>query len=192
MNGTPLSLAGSLADWRADDGTMHTPAFRRLLDQVCQENDGRLARLVVAMGFRGEQVGDMLQDVYVMALAKPPAMDDEQELLPWLFRVTINRCHLEHRRRARWRRLWTGLARAWNGALATNTTYDGELKHQVEKSLKTLSDDDRALVALRYFSDLNSRQIAEIVGMPEASVRGRLRVARRKLAEELADWDDSR
>src|SRR5262245_34812836 len=189
MNGTPLSLAGSLAELAADERTMHTPAFRCLLDQVWQENDGRLARLVVAMGFRGEQAGDMLQDVYVMALAKPPTIDDEQELLPWLFRVTINRCHLEHRRRARWRRLWTGLARAWNGAASTRADY-GELKQVVHHALAKLDDDERALVAMRYFSNLDSRQIAHIVGQPDSTVRGRLRAARRKLASEFADWED--
>jgi RNA polymerase sigma-70 factor (ECF subfamily) len=189
MNGTPLSLAGSLAELAADERTMPTPAFRRLLDQLWGENDNRLARLVVAMGFRGDQVGDVLQDVYATALARPPAIDDEQELLRWLFRVTVNRCHLEHRRRVRWRRLWSGLARAWNGAAITTTNY-GELKQVVEQALLKLDENDRALVAMRYFSNLNSRQIAEIVGQPDATVRGRLRAARRKLAAELADWED--
>ena len=65
-----------------------------------------------------------------------------------------------------------------------------ELKGEVERALRTLAEEERALVVMRYFSDLNSRQVAEIVGMPEATVRGRLRAARRKLAEELAEWKD--
>jgi DNA-directed RNA polymerase specialized sigma24 family protein len=43
---------------------------------------------------------------------------------------------------------------------------------------------------MRYFSDLNSREIAAIVGIPEATVRGRLRAARQTLAKQLANWID--
>jgi DNA-directed RNA polymerase specialized sigma24 family protein len=37
---------------------------------------------------------------------------------------------------------------------------------------------------------LNSRQIAEIVDQPESTIRSRLRAARRRLAEELAEWGE--
>lgn len=167
-------------------------AFRRLLDEVWRASDIRLGKLAVGLGLRGDQVAEVLQDVYLMAIRKPPAITDGEELLRWLFRVTVNRCHLEHRRKSRWRSLWTSLARTWNRSAQPNLAAShAELKRDVARALGTLANDDRALVVMRYFSDLNSRQIGEIVDMPEATVRSRLRAARRKLAEELGDWNDA-
>ena len=61
----------------------------------------------------------------------------------------------------------------------------------VARVLATLADGDRTLVVYaRLFRFETLRQIAEIVEMPEATVRSRLRAARRKLAEELGDWKD--
>jgi RNA polymerase sigma factor (sigma-70 family) len=104
--------------------------------------------------------------------------------------VTVNRCHLQHRRQSRWRKLWDSLAQTWNvGSCSTRRGINDELTREVNEALATLFDEDRQLVALRYFADLNSREIGEIVGLPEATVRGRLRSARKKLAKELGDWN---
>jgi RNA polymerase sigma-70 factor (ECF subfamily) len=162
--------------------------FRRLLECAWAEQAPRLAAMAAALGLAREQVADVLQEVYLMALARPPAISDRTELARWLTRVTANRAHLEHRRRSRWRRLWNNLARAWRTELPAAPS--SELIGEVERALATLDDGDRALVAMRYFSELNSREIAEIVGIPESTVRGRLRAARRKLALELAGWND--
>lgn len=164
--------------------------FRRLLAAVWSEQAGNLASLALGLGLKRDQAADALQDVYVTAIARPPANPDAGELKRWLFRVTVNRCRLEHRRAGRWRRLWSKLAAAWHGEAANFAAIDGELKREVDQALSKLTADDRALVVMRYFSELNSREIAEIVGIPEATVRGRLRAARRKLAEELASWND--
>jgi len=87
--------------------------------------------------------------------------------------------------------MWSSLASAWRPIGQRGFAEGlGELKGDVERALGKLCEEDRTLVVMRYFSDLNSRQIAEMVGMQEATVRGRLRTARRKLADELADWDD--
>jgi RNA polymerase sigma-70 factor (ECF subfamily) len=182
-----LSVPPAAAESRIADGAAVT-AFRRLLDRVWPEQVARLAALSAALGLPREQVADVLQDVYLTALAHPPALEAGEELVRWLFRVAANRSKLEHRRHSRWQRLWQSLTGVWRGE-APAATY-GELKAEVERGLATLEDEDRLLVALRYFSELNSREIAEIVGIPESTVRGRLRTARRKLAIELADWND--
>jgi RNA polymerase sigma factor (sigma-70 family) len=184
----PLGVLSAAALAPCADGAGGLTGFRRLLEGVWTAQAHRLAALAAALGLPRELAGDVLQDVYLTALRQPPMIDNETELLRWLFRVTANRAKLEHRRRGRWRRLWQSLALSWRddapAALCT------ELKTEIERALATLGDDDRTLVAMRYFADLNSREIGEILGMPEATIRGRLRAARQKLAHELADWQD--
>ncbi len=185
LGGLP-ALAGGSAP-----GARGLSPFRRLLAAVWTDQSGHLASLALGLGLKRDQAADALQDVYVTAIAQPPAITDAGELKRWLFRVAVNRCRLEHRRRGRWRRLWNALAGTWRGAAVDASALDGELKREVDQALSKLDADDRALVVMRYFSDLNSREIAEIVGIPESTVRGRLRAARRKLAQELASWNDA-
>lgn len=181
----PASFAGDVAV-----GAHGLSPFRRLLQAVWTTQAQPLAALALGLGLKREQAADVLQDVYVMAIDKPPPIVEAGELKRWLFRVTVNRCHLEHRRKSRWRRLWQTMAAAWRSETDVVAPPDRELKQEVEQALAKLADEDRMLVAMRYFSDLNSREIAEIVGIPETTVRGRLRVARLKLAKELASWND--
>jgi RNA polymerase sigma-70 factor, ECF subfamily len=193
MNSTQLATAGSLpveAARRPAEGLPALRPFRRLLDEVWRGSADRLSRLALGLGLKADQAADVLQDVYLMTLQKPPAIDEQAELARWLVRVTVNRCHLQHRRQSRWRKLWDSLAQTWNvGSCSTRRGINDELTREVNEALATLFDEDRQLVALRYFADLNSREIGEIVGLPEATVRGRLRSARKKLAQELGDWN---
>jgi len=165
-------------------------AFRRLMERVWPQQAAPLAALAVGMGLRREQAADVLQDVYLTALRHPPSIDREADLTRWLFRVTANRCRLEHRRRSRWQRVWQSLDGVWQGGSRATEVPIGELRREVDMALTRLDDDARLLVVLRYFADLNSREIAEIVEQPESTVRSSLRAARRRLAEDLAEWND--
>ena len=164
-------------------------AQRRLLEAVWPEQAGALAALAVGMGMRGDAAADVLQEVYLTALRRPPQIADEVGLVRWLLRVTANRCRLEHRRQSRWRRAWQITAGAWRGKGTSAEIPIGELARDVDAALSRLAEGDRLLVVLRYFVNLNSREIAEIVNQPEATVRGRLRALRLRLADELAGWE---
>jgi RNA polymerase sigma-70 factor (ECF subfamily) len=204
MNASPFTLAASLP--AADEvnsrghavlprghaeGSPDLRAFRPLLDDAWRASEEQLLRLTIGMGLRSERAVDVLQDVFLAAIERPPTIGEESDLVRWLFRVTANRCRLEHRRRGRWRRLWSSLASAWRSDVAGNNAVTSELKTEVERALAKLSADDRELVAMRYFSDLNSREIAAILGIPDTTVRTRLRAIRRRLAGELAEWNDN-
>lgn len=195
MNPTQLAPAGSLpvmAARRPAEGLPALRPFRRMLDEVWRGSQDRLSRLALGLGLKADQAADVLQDVYLMTLQRPPAIGEAAELSRWLVRVTANRCHQEHRRRGRWRKLWDSLAATckFETTPVAASVSGGELKLEVDQALAKLADDDRLLVAMRYFADLNSREIGQIMDLPEATVRGRLRAARRKLAQELADWND--
>jgi RNA polymerase sigma factor (sigma-70 family) len=56
----------------------------------------------------------------------------------------------------------------------------------VLRALGGLPAAQRAVIALHYYADLNSREIGAIVGMPEGTVRYHLALARRKLEALLA------
>jgi RNA polymerase sigma-70 factor (ECF subfamily) len=162
---------------------------RDLLRSVWGEAVPELARLVAALGVRSSRAEDVLQDVYVAAWEKSPLGLDSADLWRWLFRVTVNRCHLEHRRQARWRGVFGGLTRLLGRRReekdAAEVAGENEETALVRRALERLEPQMRSILVLRYFTGLDSREIGRILEMPDSTVRSRLRAARQRLALEL-------
>jgi len=153
-----------------------------------------LSRLVRAMGIGPAASDDVLQDVYLTAREKCPTALPRDDLRRWMIRVAVNRCRLEHRRTGRWRRAFARLAHIFERdrqqAAATEVVESidrDEARIVVRHSLELLPAETRMLLVLRYYAELNSGEIGKIFDLPEATIRGRLRTARQKLAEELRE-----
>jgi RNA polymerase sigma-70 factor, ECF subfamily len=163
------------------------------LSQVWAEAAPELSRLLRAMAIPAASVDDLLQDVYLAAWEKQPPGLAPDELRRWLFRVALNRCNLAHRRRGRWQRLWRGWARqnapGGNHAAAGSPVVDAacrqEHKDAVRRALLQLKPQVRTILVLRYFAELDSKEIAAILQMPDSTVRSHLRAGRQQLALEL-------
>ena len=132
-----------------------------------------------------DQAGDVLQEVYLATADRPLGLAGN-DLKRWLMRVTINRCRLENRRLT-WRRKLLRRLTAWVRPpthAAAPFEQDDE-RRSVRRALRQLDDSLRVPLVLRYFQEMNSRQIAELLEIPDATVRSRLVAARLKLAEAL-------
>jgi RNA polymerase sigma factor (sigma-70 family) len=162
---------------------------RDLLRSVWDEAAPELARVAAALGVPASRAEDVLQDVYVAASEKPPGGLDAAELRRWLFRVAINRCHLEHRRRARWLGALRGLTRLLGRRSeekdATKVASEKEEAALVRRALEQLKPQMRSILVLRYFTGLDSGEIGRILQLPDSTARSHLRAAREKLALEL-------
>ncbi len=159
-----------------------------LLQTVWEEVAPQLARLVGAMGIGLGRREDVLQDVYLAAWQKAPAEAGPVELRRWLVRVAVNRCNLEQRQRSRWRTIWQGLAERWSSSGSDDSEADAtqaEERAMVRRALTRLTPQDRSLLVLRYFAEFDSAEIGKILGQSDATIRGQLREARKKLAWEL-------
>jgi RNA polymerase sigma-70 factor, ECF subfamily len=164
--------------------------FRReLLPAVWQQVEPQLAKLVAAMGVRSGRREDVLQDVWLAAFERAPPGLGAEDLRRWLVRVAVNRCHLDGRRAGRWRTVWHGLAVRLSHRGAEQHETDpqaaSEDRQLVRQALRSLEPETRSLLILRYFLDFDSAEIGRVLGLPDSTVRGRLREARRRLAGEL-------
>ena len=167
---------------------------KELLRVVWEDVSPELSRLVRAMGIAPGHAEDMLQDVYLTAWRKQPAGLSRVDLRRWLMKVTANRCCLEHRRHARWRNAVSAVGRLLgrknhdrhhrNGE-APGAACDLEQRALVRRSLDRLEPPLRLVLVLRYFAELDSKEIGRTLDLPDSTVRSRLRAARRRLASEL-------
>jgi RNA polymerase sigma-70 factor (ECF subfamily) len=151
----------------------------------------RLRRIAAGMGLDSADAEDVLQDVSLQVLKYADQFEQENVMMRWLVKTTVNRCLTEHRRRFRHRasrilRRRPDLEQTLGGDRdATERAGLGEELEAVRRTLIELDPSLLLIVVLRYFCDLDSKAIGEIVEMNASTVRARLREARMLLAGKL-------
>jgi RNA polymerase sigma-70 factor (ECF subfamily) len=153
---------------------------------------GRLKRIAAGFGLSASDGEDVLQDVSIKALEHSGENRTHQEHTRWLTKVTVNRCLTEHRRRRSfYRHTHEILKRRTELKTKPNRTDEKVINaEELEIVRENLQKIDGALLApvvLRYFCDLNSSRIGEILGLKASTVRSRLREGRMILAKRLLE-----
>jgi RNA polymerase sigma-70 factor (ECF subfamily) len=163
-------------------------AFCALLDAYA----ATLTRVAAAL-VGASDAEDAAQEAVVRAWRAWPELRDRSAARAWLTSITINVCRdwLRGRFGAR-RRLTESLWETGDEprAIALLDADPGASDHaaalDLRHALTTLDDDLRIIVALRYYSGLDSTTIGAALGMPAATVRTRLRRALGLLRDQLS------
>ncbi len=150
----------------------------------------RLRRLVIGMGLRAEEGEDILQDVYLEAIRRPPKHFTTEEAGRWLMRVTVNRCLLEFRQRGRHQKAAAGVLQQWtemkNAPLAPDKqAIRTEEIEAMRLCLFEMSESFKVPLVMKYFCELNSNEIGRILELKPGTVRKRLCKGRIILAQTL-------
>jgi RNA polymerase sigma factor (sigma-70 family) len=153
---------------------------------------GRLRRIIAGMGLNASDGEDVLQDVSIRALKQPGKIRTKEDGVRWLIKVTINRCLMEHRRRRSFCRRACEILKGQPGAKTASKGTDekvivAEELEIVRESLRELDESLLVPIVLRYFCDLNSSRVGEILALSPSTVRSRLREARMILAKRLLE-----
>ena len=151
---------------------------------------GRLKRIIAGMGLSASDAEDILQDVSIRAMKQPGRSRTKEQCVRWLIKVTVNRCLTEFRRRKRFRRRTSEILKR-RSETATNLTAADKnviVAEEIEIIRECLQELDETLLTpmvLRYFCDLNSKEVGEILALSPSTVRSRQRKARMILARRL-------
>jgi RNA polymerase sigma-70 factor (ECF subfamily) len=129
-----------------------------------------------------EDAQDTAQEAFLRLFSNLKRLDDVRQVRPWLYRVTVNLC-FDHRRRNRNfpGEGLGGLEAATPGLDPEITWLAQERRAILERGLATLPEKERAAVVLRDVEGLDTREVAEILGSSETTVRSQICVARAKL-----------
>jgi RNA polymerase sigma-70 factor (ECF subfamily) len=69
-------------------------------------------------------------------------------------------------------------------------TANKELHARLQRAIASLGDEQREVFLMREFLDMPFKQIADVVGVPENTVKSRMRYALEKLRLELDEYKD--
>jgi RNA polymerase sigma-70 factor (ECF subfamily) len=147
----------------------------------------RYQRRVLTLAWRllgsGEDAQDASQEVFMRAFRFLHKFDSTRPFEPWLIQLTVNVCRDIGRKR-------TVTVFLDADALQARSDPHMELSSEEQKAmlrraLQELPEKERAAVVLRDIEGFSTREVAEILGSSEATVRSQISTARLKIRKAL-------
>ena len=130
-----------------------------------------------------DRAEDALQEALVIAWRDLPGLRDPDRFDAWLHRLVVRACLAKATRERR--RFESLRVLPVDVAMTTDDFLAVADRDQLERGFRRLSAQQRALLVLRYFEGRSPNEIAEILGIPEGTVRSRLHHAHRAMRAAL-------
>jgi RNA polymerase sigma factor (sigma-70 family) len=164
-------------------------AFSQLIER-CQ---GMASRIALRMVGHEALARELAHEAIVQAYLSLGQLRDAERFRSWLYGITLNVCrgYLRDRRRA------VSLEALAGGLQFDAIPFTGlepdpqeraeaqELHRLVGQAVEGLSPENRAVTLLFYYEELSQREIAAILGISVAAVKGRLHRSRMQLRQRL-------
>ncbi len=144
------------------------------MDDFVGQHERALHNFALQLTRSEDDADDLLQDTWIKCLVQQQLLGSitPQKQRSWLFTVLKNRWLDVCRHRK--------LERMVNSQTAF-PAFTAAPDHRLELHLEKLPELERQIVQLRYWEGSNSKQIATELGIPEGTVRWRLKLALEKL-----------
>ena len=150
-----------------------------------------------------ETAEDLLQEAFLRVIKGADAYKRQAKFTTWLYTIARNLC-TDQSWRAKHRKAQS-LDQPLSSAPDSGTLLDilpknqlgvdretisRELHLKLHGALAKLGEEQREVFLMREFLDMPFKQIAEVVGVPENTVKSRMRYALEKLRLELDEYKD--
>jgi RNA polymerase sigma-70 factor (ECF subfamily) len=154
-----------------------------------------------------EASNDLLQEVFTRVIQHSAEFNRSSKFSTWLYAIARNMC-IDHMRRMSHRRHASLDTSGPNGAPAEGTLAPwvervageqpdvdahaaaGRLRSRIAQAIESLPQDQREVFLMRQIQHMPFAEIAVVVGVPENTVKSRMRYALERLQEALADCEE--
>ncbi len=155
-----------------------------------------------------EAAEDLMQEVFLRIVRGAGEFRREAKFTTWLYSIARNLC-VDHSRRMKFRRHTSLDAPAGDGvegdsrASLVDFVRDGapgasphrssvnkDLREQLQRAIESLGEEQREVFVMREYLGLQFKEIAEVVGCPENTVKSRMRYALEALRKQLKEYAD--
>jgi len=159
-----------------------------------------LYRFVSRMVDRPDDARDVCQETFLRILRKSDAFRDGARFSTWMYQIALNLCRDRARRRKRWGRIVVGSTASaspetperespapesaeTHPAVALEAS---ERRRTVRRALTLLPTDQREVLLLKEYEGLKFREIADVLKIPESTVKSRMYAALDAMRASLA------
>ena len=145
--------------------------------RIIEENKASMYRVAVSILNNEQDVEDAFQNTIIKAYEGIGSLKKNQYFKTWLIRILINECN--------------SILRS-NKKIVHVEEFDDKASNdfsnlELTNAVNSLDEDLRIVTTLYYFEDIPQKDIANILSIPEGTVRSRLSRARNKLYEMLKE-----
>ncbi len=167
-------------------------AFRTLLERYHQRVES-LVRSILGNA-RPSDIQDVMQDIFVRVYRGLPTFRHEARFSTWLYRTACNQA-INHRQRSPVRTQPLSDTQVETlgapGADPSESLQQQQLREQLDRALLRLPTEYQMAVRLHYWQHQSIASIAEMMTIPENTVKSYLHRARKLLAHQLHTQKDS-
>jgi len=147
---------------------------------------------------------DVVQEAFVRVVQNAADFKHEARFSTWVYTITRNLC-IDHLRKAALRKHASldqsrsggdpegptlGEQTADSRASVERAATGDEMKVRMAKAVDALPDEQREVFLMREVSNLPFKEIAQITGVPENTVKSRMRYALERLQEALKEYEE--
>jgi RNA polymerase sigma-70 factor (ECF subfamily) len=173
-------------------------------DELFRRHYARVYNFAVRLTGSRDSAEDIAQSAFIRTYETLSRLRDGRTLTKYLYRVVVNL--VRDRAKSARRKPWIGFADLLGKGRASEQSSDepaefadpgmdpariaGDRAFQkaLEEQIASLPMDFREAFVLHHVEGLDIRQIAEVVGAPEGTVKSRIGRARKRLAEAVGPW----
>lgn len=147
------------------------------------------------LGKDAEKARDFTQDLFVKLAEKPYLFDTGRKFSTWIYSVAHNMCKNEYRKlsvRNHVKGEDIGVEKRISDEHAKDPATEldkNTFEQMLELELKLLDENHRTAFLLRYKEEMSIKEIAEIMGTSEGTVKSRLFYTVKKLSEKLRSFE---
>lgn len=172
------------ATWAARLRLRDVAAFNELIE--CYERP--MFNVAYRMLGSAAEAADATQNVFLKVFENITGYDPQYRLFSWIYRIAVNESldRLKHRSHAEAVAIDMEdfpLASTERGP--EQVAGDAQMHDLIQRALMELPYDHRVVIVLRHFTECSYAQMAEILHIPEKTVKSRLYSARQELHGKL-------
>ena len=152
-------------------------------DLLVERHQRTIFNLALRMVRDSDDAADVSQSVFVKAYENLERFDPQFRFFSWLYRIAVNESlnALEQKRR------FEGLEGNDLAADTADEKDDDTVREErrIQDGLMMLSVDQRAVIVLKHMQGLSYREIAQVLDLPEKTIKSRLFSARQTFKDIL-------
>ena len=166
----------------------------RAFGRLCERHRARLWRTVASATDNAAEADDLAQEALVRAWRALPTFRGDAAFGSWLCRIALNAAH--DWRKSAWKRRvlsWTahaaedGPEKIDDAPLPDETALLRERQRRIRGAVADLKEKERVPIWLIYFEEHSLAEVARLEGVPESTVRSRVKVGLQRLQDRLGD-----